>query len=395
MSGTVLIVDDEQNAQDFISEFLQGRGYETISAGTLQEAREHLQQGNADVIILDVLLPDGSGPSLLEETQHILNRPPIILLTAHGDIEMAVEAMKNGATDFLQKPIRLAQVDKSVERAMKNVSMHREWEYLMGRQAINTDFVVGKSRAIHTLLELARRAADVSAPILITGETGTGKGVLAKAIHDAGPRAKKLFVDINCANFQPSVLETELFGYEKGAFTDAKTKKDGLMQTADGGTLFLDEIANMTLEIQAKVLTAIDKQTFRRVGGHNNIKVDTHIITASNRDLQVMIREGAFREDLYYRLKVVQLHMPPLRKRKEDIPELVSFFLKRANQRMGKNITDVTSRAMETMLVHDWPGNIRELENVIDHASLFCDDWAIDLSHLPAELQRGRDGSGC
>ena len=239
---------------------------------------------------------------------------------------------------------------------------------------------------MRTLVDQAQRAGEASVSVLITGETGTGKEVLANAIHTTGSRSNKPFIAINCAAIQATVLESELFGYESGAFTGADKRKHGLMEVADGGILFLDEISSMPLDIQAKLLRALEEQAFRRVGGTNLIKVDVQIIAASNRDLPKMLEKGEFRQDLYFRLKVVDLHLPPLRDRKEDIPELVGLFISENNQRMGANVTDVTPRAMQALINHDWPGNIRELSNVIERAVLFCDEASIDLPQLPNEF---------
>jgi two-component system, NtrC family, response regulator AtoC len=386
MTATILIVDDEENARHNYAAFLTARGYEVVGAATLGEARACLRRGAADIILLDVQLPDGYGPGLLDETAHLPIRPPIILITAYGDIEMAVDAMKNGAHDFLQKPIQLAQLEKSIQRAQEVVAMRRELNHLRDAQQKQFDFVIGQSQAMRALLHQAQRAAQASVSVLITGETGTGKEVLANATHSMGPRASKPFIAINCAAIQSTVLESELFGYEAGAFTGAEKRKHGLMEVADGGILFLDEISSMPLEIQAKLLRALEERAFRRVGGTNLIRVDVQILAASNRQLPHLIEQGQFREDLYYRLKVVDLHIPPLRQRKEDIPELVGLFIRKNNPRMGLNITDVTPRAMQALLDHSWPGNIRELRNTIERAMLFCDDAAIDLSHLPGEL---------
>jgi DNA-binding NtrC family response regulator len=333
-----------------------------------------------------VQLPDGYGPNLLEETALIVPRPPVILITAYGDIEMAVDAMKNGAHDFLQKPIQLAQLEKSIHRAGDIVSMRRELAHLRRIQHDQVNFIVGSSPAMVSVFHQAQRAAAASVSVLITGETGTGKEVLAGAIHTSGPRHNKPFIAINCAAIQPTVLESELFGYEAGAFTGAEKRKNGLMEVADGGILFLDEISSMPTEMQAKLLRAIEERAFRRVGGTNLIRVDVQILAASNRDLPGLISEGKFREDLYYRLKVVDLHLPPLREHKPDIPELVGLFIRQFNPRMGLNITDVSPRAMQALMDHHWPGNVRELRNVIERAMLFCDEAVIDLSHLPAEL---------
>jgi two-component system, NtrC family, response regulator AtoC len=388
MSVTILIIDDEENARMFYGDFLKAKGYEVYAVATLEEGRTAIRRGLGDVILLDVQLPDGYGPSLMEETAHLPLRPPIILITAHGDIDMAVTAMKNGAIDFLQKPIQFTQLEKSIQRAGEIVSMRRELLHLRSEQHKDLNFIVGKTPAMHSVMHQARRAASAAVSVLITGPTGTGKEVLAKALHRMGPRANGPFIAINCAAIQHTVLESELFGYEAGAFTGADKRKNGLMEVADKGILFLDEISSMPLDIQAKLLRAIEEQAFRRVGGTNLIRVDVQILAASNRPLQAMIEEGSFREDLYYRLKVVDLDLPPLRQRKEDIPELVGSFMRLNNGRMGLNIQDVTPLAMEALLHHHWPGNIRELKNVIERAMLFCDEPAIDLSHLPPELHK-------
>jgi DNA-binding NtrC family response regulator len=360
-------------------------------AATLKDAREALRIGNGDIILLDVQLPDGYGPDLLEETSHMPNRPPIILITGYGDIEMAVDAMKNGAHDFFPKPIKLAQLEKSILRAGEIVSLRRELAHLRSQQHGTEGFIIGKTRAMQSLLEMVKRVASSAVSVLITGETGTGKEVMARAIHEMGPRAEKPFIPINCAAIQPTVMESELFGHEAGAFTGADKRKNGLMEVADSGILFLDEIASMPVDMQAKLLRALEERAFRRMGGTNMIRVDVQILAASNRHLPTLIAEGRFREDLYYRLKVVDLHLPPLRERKEDIPELVGLFIRQLNLHMGANITDVTPRAMEALMRHQWPGNIRELRNVIERAMLFCDEAAIDLPHLPAELSDGHE----
>ncbi len=386
MSATILIVDDEENARLNIGTFLSGRGYEIISVATLAEARENIRLGNGDIILLDVQLPDGYGPLLLEETAQFPVRPPIILITGFGDVEMAVDAMKNGAHDFIQKPVRLSQLEKSIQRAEEVVAMRRELNHLRQTRQQQMDFIVGKTPKMKSLINHAQRAAEASVSVLITGETGTGKEVLANAIHKLGARHNKPFIAINCAAIQSTVLESELFGYEAGAFTGADKRKHGLMEVADEGILFLDEISSMPVDMQAKLLRAIEEHAFRRVGGTNLIHVDVQILAASNRGLKALIEEGRFREDLYYRLKVVDLHIPPLRERRQDIPDLVGLFIHKNNMRMGVNITDVTPRAMQALVAHDWPGNIRELRNIIERAMLFCDEEAIDLPHLPPEF---------
>jgi DNA-binding NtrC family response regulator len=315
-------------------------------------------------------------------------RPPIILITAYGDIEMAVEAMKNGAHDFLPKPIQFARLEQSLQRACEIVSMRRELAHLRQVQQQKSNFIVGSSPAMQSVISQAQRAAAASVSVLITGETGTGKEVLAKFIHRNSPRQNKPFIDINCAAIQNTMLESELFGYEAGAFTGAERKKIGLMEVADGGVLWLDEISSMPVDIQAKILRAIDERSFRRVGGTNLIRVDVQILAASNRDLKTMMKDAQFREDLYFRLKVVDLHLPALRDRRADIPELVAHFIRLNNARLGVNVVDIAPRALEALIAYDWPGNIRELANAIERAMLFCDGETIDMSHLPSELIR-------
>lgn len=386
MSATVLVVDDEETARLVVSDFLRLKGYEVIGVGTLAEAREHLYKGAADIIILDVRLPDGYGPNLLIEAAKLSTRPQIIIITAHGEIDMAVEAMKSGAQDFIQKPLDLLALEKSVRKAEEVVSMRRELNHLRSNQKYQDNFIIGKTTKMLNVINLAQRAADASVSVLITGRTGTGKEVLANFIHKTGVRSSKPFIDINCPAIQPTMFESELFGHEAGSFTGAIHRKNGLMEIADGGILFLDEIASMPMDMQAKLLRAIEERSFRRVGGTALIKVDVQIIAASNRDIKDMISKSEFREDLFYRLKVVDLDLPSLSDRKEDIPDLVGHFLRKFNQSMGANITDVTPRAMQLLINYDWPGNIRELSNVMERAVLFCDDIAIDINHLPPEL---------
>jgi two-component system NtrC family response regulator len=386
MSATVLVVDDEETARLVVSDFLRNRGYEVLEAGTMAEARKYIAQGVTDIIILDVRLPDGYGPNMLNETALLPMRPQVIIITAHGEISMAVEAMKNGAQDFIEKPLDLLELEKSVKRAEEVVSMRRELNHLHTSNEGLDEFIIGSSPAMQSVVSLARRASDACVSVLITGPTGSGKEVLANYIHKTGPRANKPFIDVNCPAIPATMFETELFGHEAGSFTNATHRKLGLMEVADGGVLFLDEIASMPLELQAKLLRAIEERSFRRLGGTNLIKVDVQIIAASNRNLKKMMANNTFREDLYYRLKVVDLDLPPLAQRTEDIPELVGLFLRKYNLNIGSNITDVTERAMNALMAYDWPGNIRELRHVIERAVLLCDDAAIDINHLPPEI---------
>jgi DNA-binding NtrC family response regulator len=387
MSATVLIVDDEASAREFVSQALTDAGYETLQAGDLQSASRAIDTGSADIILLDVVLPDGSGLSLLDRLALENPSPPVILITAFGEVDLAVEAMKKGAQDFLQKPLDLGRLRQAVERAREVVALRRELA-LLRRSALNPlEWVVGDTPAMQRIVAEAQRAAAASVSVLITGETGTGKEVLAQAIRSMGPRADKPFVPVNCAALPDTMIESELFGHEAGAFTGAQKRKPGLMEVADGGILFLDEISSTKPDMQAKLLRVLDEHRFRRIGGVNEMAVDLQIIAASNRDLQAMIAEGKFREDLYYRLKVVDLHLPPLRDRIGDIPALVGTFIRQINQRTGNQVKGIAPRAIDALKAHRWPGNIRELRHAIERSMLFCDDDTLDLGHLPQEFQ--------
>jgi len=388
MSATILVVDDVDTAREAIADSLRKDGKEVLEAGTLKKAREYLEKNKADICVLDIKLPDGNGLSLLDEVVKLAWQPKFIVITAYGEIDNAVEAMKKGAIDFFTKPIDdLKALKKSIERAEELIAMRRELNHLRNAQTATAKFIIGKHPRMQALIELAQRAAEASVSVLITGESGTGKEVIATFIHQVGPRQQKPFIAVNCAAIANTLLESELFGHEANAFTGASNKrKNGLMEVADGGILFLDEISSMPQDMQAKLLRAIEEHAFRRVGGTTLIRVDVQIIAASNQNLKKMIKEGDFREDLYYRLKVVDLDIPPLRKRREDIPELVGLLLRQSNMSMGTNVEDVTPRAMEALMAYDWPGNIRELRNTIERAIIFCDDPVIDITHLHMEI---------
>lgn len=386
MAATVLVVDDEETARMVVSQFLRSKGYEVLEAGTLADARSVISKGVADIIILDVRLPDGYGPHLLTETSRLPLRPQVIIVTAHGEVSIAVEAMKNGAQDFMEKPLDLLELEKSVNRAAEVVSMRRELAHFRSNQGNLDEFIVGSTPQMSHILELAGRASEASVSVLITGPTGTGKEVLAQYIHRNGPRSGKPFIDINCPAIQPTMFESELFGHESGAFTGATSKRNGLMEIADGGILFLDEISSMPVDLQAKFLRALEERAFRRVGGTNLIRVNVQVIAASNRDLKEMIARHEFREDLYYRLKVVDLDLPSLAERRQDIPDLVGYMVRKFNKKLGFNVQDVSPAAMQALINYGWPGNIRELSNVIERAVLFCDEPTIDLNHLPKDI---------
>ena len=387
MTATILLVDDEKNARKNIGAYLESEGYEVLLAADLKTARKHLSAQEADIVLLDVQLPDGYGPDLLAETAQLPFRPPIIMITAHGKIEMAVEAMKNGAHDFIQKPIKFERLEQSIKRAQDIVEMREELAHFRRSQREVLDSIVINSDIMKEVFTEAQRAAKHSTSILISGETGTGKEVMARAIHRMGPRNDKPFIDINCAAVQNTMLESELFGYEAGAFTGAQKRKRGLMEVSDEGILFLDEISSMSPDMQAKVLRALEERSFRRVGSTTSIQVDVQILAASNKNLTDLIEKGEFREDLYYRLKVINIEIPPLREHPEDIPGLAGHFIKTNNPKMGINIENMTPAALDLLKKYSWPGNIRELRNVIERAMIFCDEATIDVQHLPAELK--------
>lgn len=385
MSATILVVDDVDTARLAMAKSLRKDGYEVLEASTLSEARAALEQNRADICVLDIKLPDGSGISLMDEVAHEAWQPKFIVITGYGEIDIAVDAMKKGAVDFLTKPLNMKTLKGSIKRAEEIVAMRRELNHL--RSAQGSSFIIGKSPRMKSLFELAQRAADTSVSILITGESGTGKEVLANFIHQVGPRQQKPFIAINCAAIANTMLESELFGHEANAFTGASNKRKlGLMEVADTGILFLDEISTMPVDMQAKLLRAIEERAFRRVGGTTLIRVDVQIIAASNRDLKEAIQAGDFREDLYYRLKVVDLDIPPLRKRSEDIPELVGLLMRQTNMSMGTNVQEITPRALEALIAYDWPGNIRELRHLLERAIVLTTEPAIDLKDLPPEI---------
>ena len=387
MTATVLVVDDEEAARRFVSGALSDAGFEALEADSLAKANQALDAGAADIVLLDVFLPDGSGLSLLDRIAHDNPSPPVILMTAFGEVEIAVEAMKKGAQDFLQKPLDLTRMLQAVERCREIVALRRELALLRQSSRPGVDWVVGETAAMQRAYKEAQRAAAAAVSVLITGETGTGKEVLAQAIRAMGPRADKPFIPINCAALPETMIESELFGHEAGAFTGATKRKPGLIEVADGGILFLDEISSTKAEMQVKLLRVLDEHRFRRVGGVTEITVDVQILAASNRDLAAMMKAGTFRDDLYFRLKVVDLHLPPLRERVGDLSALVGAFIRQTNLSTGNNISGMTPRALEALKAYSWPGNIRELRHLVERVMLFCDDEVIDLGHLPAEFQ--------
>lgn len=381
MNASILLVDDDTTTLEFLTPLLQDNGYVIREATTLQAAHERLTRGEADIVLLDVELPDGYGPSLLERISKENLRLPVIMLTGYGSIDMAVEAMKLGAQDFIQKPVDVKRLRQAIERAAESVAMRRELEHLRSSRMPQDTWVVGETAAMKKLMSDLSRIAPSNANILLTGESGTGKEVLANMLHKMSQRASKPWIAVNCANFSDTLLESELFGHEKGAFTNA-TKKDGLFQVADSGTLFLDEISTMKLDLQSKLLRVLEDKSIRKVGSNISIKVDVRIVAATNRDLAEMVAAGQFREDLYHRLNVVQLRLPPLRERLEDIPALVGYFIQKYNREMGRNVQGATSAAMHLLKGYGWPGNIRQLRNAVERAMLFADGDMLDEGHF-------------
>lgn len=386
---TVLIVEDEPTPRNFITKILDKQGYETIEAETLTAAHKVLDQAAADVVLLDVKLPDGNGFTLLDRL--VAEQPvmPVIVATAYGDIDMAVEAMQNGAFYFMSKPIDAKRLLRSLEHAAEHVALHRELALLRRERRSGQYWVESSAAVMDEVNDLIERAGPTRGSVLLTGETGTGKSIAAALLHAQSPRADKTCIIINCAAISDHMLESELFGHEANAFTGAgNRRKLGLMEVADGSTLFLDEISTMKADLQAKLLRALEERFIRRVGGTKEIKVDFRLITATNRNIRQMVDEGGFREDLYWRLKVVEIKMPPLRERIEDIPALTGAFIRNLAPDYGKNVTGVRPRVMKALGSYLWPGNIRELRNTIERALLLCDGTEIDLAHLPEEMRQ-------
>lgn len=384
---TVLIVEDEPTPRKFIRQIIESQGYEVKEADSLAKAHAIIDHNGADIVLLDVMLPDGNGLLLLSRVAEEMPGMPVIVITGFGDIEMAVDAMQTGAQDFISKPLQAARLLKAVARADESVRLRRELHHLRQTRRKDYDWIQGNSPAMRKVTEMIERAAPTMATALLTGESGTGKEIVARTIHHLSPRRDKPFVAINCAAIPEHLLESELFGHEAHAFTGATKRKEGLMQVADGGTLFLDEVSGMKLDLQVKLLRVLEERFIRRVGGIRDIKIDIRLIAAANQDLPAMIAAGTFREDLYWRLKVVQIALPPLRERREDIPTFVGAFIAKFNRETGKLVKHVAPLAMEALKAHYWPGNVRELRNVIERAMLFCDGDTLELGHLPADIR--------
>ena len=387
MSKTILFVDDETTLRTFLSKTLRRDGYEVLEADSLAMARQQLADHWVDIILLDRMLPDGEGLNLLKELQKSEFKLPVIMLTAHGAIENAVAAMKMGAHDYLTKPVDTDALTARLERIAETVTLRRELEHLRQRSFVDdSQWVIGQSPVMCRIVEEIELVAPTNSTVFITGESGTGKEVFARIIHGKSTRSSKPFRPINCAALPEHLLENELFGHETNAYTGAGKQKKGLFEVADGGTLFLDEISIMKPEMQAKLLRVVQERTVRRLGGTKDIPVDIRLLAATNQNLQEAMKDGQFRRDLYYRLSVVTIHLPPLRERVADIPLFAASFLDHFNREMGKNIAGIRPAVLDALMTHHWPGNIRELRNVIERAAVFCSDDQIGLAHLPREV---------
>ena len=387
MSGsTVLIVDDEQSLARSAKAFLSDHGYEAEVAGTGEQALNLLATLQPDVVFADVRLPGMSGLDLLKRIHAFDPVIPVVMLTAYGSIEGAVEAVKLGAFDYVKKPVDLEELKLLADRARETRLLKQELSYYRRRATKDVGFegLVGESRAVQAVLERARQVAalDETPPVLLTGETGTGKGLLARAIHAGGPRAPKPFIEVNCTALPATLMEAELFGHERGAFTDAKESKPGLVEAAEGGFLFLDEIGDVDLAVQGKLLRAIEERAVRRLGSVRERKVDVRIMAATNRDLERAVGEERFRKDLYFRLAVIVLDVPPLRERGEDVLLLTEHFLRAFNAKYGKVVRQLSTAARDLLLSYPWPGNVRELSHVIERAVLWSRGATLDVEHL-------------
>ena len=384
--GRILIVDDEANARAALSEILREEGYATETAADGFKALGKLEEWSPDVVLTDLKMPGLDGIGLLEKASVAYPNATFVVMTAFGTISNAVEAVKKGAYNYLTKPLDFQALSVVVEHAVERARLLQENSKLRERLRERNAFghVIAGHPGMVKLLRLVEQVAPSRASVLVLGETGTGKELIAEMIHRASPRAKQPLVRLNCAALSESLLESELFGHEKGSFTGAIGRREGRFELANGGTVFLDEVSEIPLPTQIKLLRFLQERTFERVGGNETLKVDVRIIAASNRDLKQRIAEGHFREDLYYRLNVVTLEIPPLRERASDIPELAMFFVRRYAQENGKRIEGLSDEALSALSSYPFPGNVRELENAMERAVVLCDSARVELRHLPA-----------
>jgi DNA-binding NtrC family response regulator len=384
----LLVVDDEQSIRKLCMTVGESLGFTCFEAESGEAALTLLEEQPAHMVLTDMVMPRMSGLEFLEQVKRLLPRAEVALMTGHGSIETAVQAMKLGAYDYISKPFApLDELRLFLRRMADKVRLEEENQYLRERSETETAVhgIIGNSVGIQHVLRLISRLKDTRTPVLISGESGTGKELVARALHYRGTLAKRPFVAVDCGSLVPTLIESELFGYEKGAFTGAMRSKQGLLQSADTGTIFLDEVGELPLEMQAKILRFLQEKEVRPVGSNQKVKVDVRIMAATNRDLETDYKKGTFRKDLYFRLNVVTIHLPPLRERRSDIPILANWFLERLAP--GRNAS-VTGAAMKALLAYDWPGNVRELENCLERAVALGDQRLIDLSDLPASIAR-------
>jgi two-component system response regulator AtoC len=385
-----LIVDDHQSIRKLCMTVGASLGFHCMEAENGEAALASLETNSPDIILADLMMPHMTGLEFLPRVKQILSRTEIAIMTGHGSIETAVQAMKLGAYDYITKPFRIEELKLLLQRMEEKVRLVAENQFL--RDQVSTEMelngIVGSSSKIQDVLRMVARLRDTRTPVLISGESGTGKELVARAIHYRGSFAKRPFVAVDCGSLVPTLIESELFGYEKGAFTGANRSKEGLFQSAHGGTIFLDEIGELPLELQAKLLRVLQEKEVRPVGSNHRVKVDVRVIAATNRDLESAYKEGKFRKDLYFRLNVVTLHLPSLRERKSDIPTLVHYFLDKFAP--GKAMT-VSAAAMKCLLQYEWPGNVRELENAMERAVALGSNEEMDVRDLPPAFYSGTD----
>jgi two-component system, NtrC family, response regulator len=384
----VLVVDDEPNARGALRTLLTEEGFQVSEAADGLEALAILREQKVDVILADVRMPRMDGLALVRATREEGLSGDFIMMTAFASVEMAVEAMRAGAQNFLTKPLAPATVLVVLEKVLEKRELARDADQLRARvrERFRIESIIGESPALQSIFEVVKRAAPTKATVLLLGESGTGKELVAEAVHQESPRRDKPFIKVNCAALSETLLESELFGHERGSFTGAVGRREGRFELADGGTLFLDEIGDIPPSVQVKLLRALQQREFERVGGTQTLKVDVRVVAATNRDLAAAVTAGKFREDLYYRLNVVAVTLPPLRQRKGDIPALVSHFIRRYAQSYGKHIRGLLPGTLNALLRYDWPGNVRELENVIERAVVLATTPDLTTDDLPPVL---------